>query len=485
MADEPLVVFQQAAVSRQGNDPLLRELTWTIREGETWAVVGSIASGKTTLLEAILGKHRISEGELAWPFVETLKKQGRAVEWPSDAMRMVAFKENSRVFSYANRYYQQRFDFADAEEPLSLDEFLRAGSEATEAELNAVTERLGIAKLRSLSFMKLSNGQTRRARIARALLGHPQILLLDDPFVGLDAGGRAEIERFLGELIQQGQRLVIAVTEDAIPSWVTGVVKLEAGNAKILTHREWEARKAAQQRKAVQRTLNPSGEPIVEFHRVTVKYGEKIVLNAVDWILRAGERWALVGPNGSGKSTLLSLICGDHPQAYSNDIRLFGVRRGSGESIWDVKRPIGLVSPEFHLYFHGSLKAFDVAATGVYDVITYRKATPEQANTVRELFASFDLLPLIDRRFAQLSSGEQRLVLLVRALVKRPNLLVLDEPFQGLDSETIERIRNWLDTELRSDQAMIFVSHRPEEIPATVDHWLELRDGRIVLNNHG
>jgi molybdate transport system ATP-binding protein len=188
----------------------------------------------------------------------------------------------------------------------------------------------------------------------------------------------------------------------------------------------------------------------------------------------------VLGPNGSGKSTLLSLLCGDHPQAYSNDVRLFGRRRGTGESIWDVKRRIGLVSPELHAYFAEPLTAVEAAATGFFDVLTRRRTTPHQDAAVRGLFERFGIGALAGRPFRQLSTGEQRLVLLVRALVKEPPLLILDEPFQGLDLGLAGRLRDWLDRELRPDQTLLFVSHYAEEVPHTVTHWLRLEAGRVL-----
>jgi molybdate transport system ATP-binding protein len=196
--------------------------------------------------------------------------------------------------------------------------------------------------------------------------------------------------------------------------------------------------------------------------------------------VRAGERWAVLGPNGSGKTTLLSLLCGDHPQAYGNDIRLFGRQRGSGESIWDIKRRVGLLSPELHLYFTEPLTAAAVAATGFFDVLARRPTTPAQDATVAELFADFDIAPLAARPFAQLSTGEQRLVLLVRALVKEPPLLILDEPFQGLDAGAAGRARAWLDRRLRPDQTLLFVSHVADETPRTVTRRLRLEAGRVA-----
>jgi molybdate transport system ATP-binding protein len=478
MSGDPLVIFNNAAVARSAGPAILHNVSWTIREGETWAIVGPMGSGKSTLVEAVLGKHRIAEGEVSWPLLESLRQAGHHIAYPAEVMRLVSFKEESRLFSYADHYYQQRFEFADADDPLTLDSFLRKGSDASENEIATIAERLGLADLRSLSFIKLSNGQVRRARIARALLGHPELLVLDDPFIGLDTAGRGELDRLLGELIGHGQRLLLVVREDAIPMWVTHVLKVDDGTASEIVR--GDRREPTRKEAPFGRREQSNSEPIIELNRVSVVQGGKTILADISWTVRAGERWALVGSNGAGKTTLLSLVCGDHPQAYANDVRLFGQRRGTGESIWDVKRRIGLVSPEFHLYFHGPLNAFEVAVTGFHDILAYRKATPEQTAAIRELFIALELSHLAERPFARLSTGEQRLILIARALVKRPPLLVLDEPFQGFDSATVGRIRDWLDRNLQPDQTLIFVSHQPQEIPGTVTRRLELEGGRVT-----
>jgi molybdate transport system ATP-binding protein len=221
-------------------------------------------------------------------------------------------------------------------------------------------------------------------------------------------------------------------------------------------------------------------EPVVEFSGVTVRYGDRAILRDITWTVRRGERWAVLGPNGAGKTTLLSLICGDHPQAYSNRVLLFGRPRGSGESIWEVKANVGLVSPELHLYFTTPLTAAEAAATGFFDVLTYRPISSAQTAAVRELFTAFGLAGLADRPFARLSTGEQRLVLLVRARVKRPPLLILDEPFQGLDDERIARARDWLDANVGPEQTLLFVSHYEAEIPASVTRRLRLYGGEVA-----
>ncbi len=458
----------------RGGHTVLSGLNWTLREGEAWAIVGATGSGKTTLAEVIRGKQLIT-GEVRWPLIDRLRAGGRRVDYPSQVIAHVSFKEESRLFSYAGHYYQQRFEFADSDEPLSLAQFLRTGTNATDAEVDAIADQLGIREQLSQPFMTLSNGQTRRARLARALLAKPELLILDDPFIGLDTAGRTALTELLGELRHQGQRLVLICRADMVPRWVTHTLECGTRNSQCGIQHE-----SSRSREAERSEAERVGEPVIDLRDVTVAHGGTRILDGVTWTVRAGERWAVVGPNGSGKTTLLSLLCGDHPQAYSNDIRLFGRQRGTGETIWDVKRNVGLVSPEFHLYFTEPLTADRTAATGFFDSLADRGTTPEQDARVRELFTAFEIAHLHGRLFRCLSIGEQRLVLLARALVKCPPLVILDEPFQGLDADRVEVCRAWLDRELGDDQTLLFVTHELAELPRTVTKTLRLDRGRVV-----
>jgi len=459
-----LMKCESGVVSRFGGDVIFRDLNWTIREGETWAIVGPVGSGKTTLAEMILGRHRLIEGVLQWPALNRP---------PADAIRRVSFKEESRAFSYSKHYYQQRFNFIEPDDDISLDTFLRVDRVTTDAEVQRIAEQLGIAHLLALSLIKLSNGQMRRARLARALLAQPEWILLDEPFMGLDSQGRHDLVELLRTLIQQGIRITLITRPEMLPDWVTHVIALEQ------QHVTFQGERSAFHPEVIASEVKPIPvatltEPIIELTNVNVAYGGKRILHDLNWTVRRGERWALLGPNGAGKTTLLSLIAGDHPQAYSNDLKLWGRQRGSGESIWDIKRKIGLLSPEFHLYFTEPLSAFDTASTGFHDVLVQRAITDEQHAKLSQLFTTFDLMSLADKRFTRLSTGQQRLVLLLRAIVKSPQLLILDEPFQGLDSASIARAREWLDTELSSDQTLIFVTHYEDEIPQCVTKTLRL-----------
>ncbi len=488
-----MTVFEltNATVVR-GGETVLRDFNWTVREGEAWAVVGPTGSGKTTLAEVLLGRHAIHGGALAWPLFDRLRAAGRRVDYASQVVSHVTFKEDSRLFSYAGRYYQQRFEFADSasDTPVSLADFLSIGSPEDRA---AVCERFGLRELLPQPFMTLSNGQTRRARLARALIAKPELLVLDDPFIGLDAAARADLTALLGELLREGKRVVLICRADAVPKWVTNVLALKKPNPPTpFPKKEGGAEPRTEGEGAPSAPLSPlsfpgkeaggfgSSNPIISLRDVTVTHAGHTILDRVSWTVRRGERWAVLGPNGSGKSTLLSLLCGDHPQAYSNDVSLFGRRRGSGETIWDVKRNVGLLSPEFHLYFTEPLTAARAAATGFFDALADRPTTDEQERMVAGLFGDFGITHLAHRAFKTLSTGEQRLVLLARALVKRPPLLILDEPFQGMDADATARCRNFLDHSLGADQTLLFVTHEPGELPQSVTQTLRLDRGRVV-----
>jgi molybdate transport system ATP-binding protein len=218
------------------------------------------------------------------------------------------------------------------------------------------------------------------------------------------------------------------------------------------------------------------GDPIVSLRNVTIRYGVKTILNQISWVINRGERWVLKGPNGAGKSTLLSLITADNPQSYSQDMTLFGRKRGTGESIWDIKRNIGYVSPEMHLYFKETGTSFAVVASGLFDLLgVTRKVNEQQTEQVDSCLAMFGLAYLRDRYFHTLSTGEQKMILIARAFVKNPPLLILDEPCQGLDQEQVQRVKHVIDQlAATSNMTLIFVSHYVEDVPSCVSRELTL-----------
>ncbi len=452
----PLFAFDRATIAHHGV-PVVRDLSWIVHNDEAWAVVGPGGCGKTTLLETIAGKHRVVAGTFT----------------PPPAARLVPFRETSRLFSPERFYYQQRFDFADAAECHTVREYLLNGQPGTEVE--AVAERLRVGSLLDVAMLKLSNGQTRRVRLARGLLARTPLLLLDDPFSGLDATGRAEFAELLAEVVRDGQRLLLAARAEDVPPWMRvlelpGVVQAP-GLPRVEDEREphtrWHARGEGQKAE------------IIDLRSVSVRHSGKTLLDDITWTVPEGERWAVLGPNGAGKTTLLSLICGDHPQAFANHVKVFGRQRGE-ETLWELKRRIGLVSPELHACFPPAHTALSAAVTGFAGHLTVGPHTPAQADSVRRLFELFGLSDFAARPWRTLSAGTQRAILVVRALAPTPPLVVLDEPFQGMDADRVRVLRSWLDEHLTPLQTLLMVTHRSEELPASVTHRLTLADGRVV-----
>ena len=456
---------------RRGGLLVLRDITFQLNPGECWALVGPTASGKTTLLQTLAGQ--------VMPTTPGMLTRRTSAE-------LVSFKEESSQFSYSGYFYQQRYQATMSDSPEGTDPAyrsiptLRNYLQFTESpENDLLVKRLGLKPLLDRSFLKLSNGQTRKSRIGKALLKHPTMLLLDNPLVGLDKGFRSELTNWLGELINHGLTLMLVADPFDIPSFVTHVIALNKGEVQWAGVKESYVPELLDVSKTalpeLQTKPNPADfDAAFQLRNVTVRYGDTIILNAIDWAVWAGERWALLGQNGAGKSVLLSLLYGDHPQAYANDVSVFGHRRGkSGESIWDVKRRIGFVSPELHLFFPQNLSVRQVALTGLTDTLTPPKRVyAETEADLSELLAYFELTDTINRPFGTLSAGEQRLVLLVRALLKNPPVLLLDEPFQAIDARHIELARRLIDS--LPEKTILFVTHDQHELPSSVNQIYDL-----------
>jgi molybdate transport system ATP-binding protein len=459
MAESTVLLDVTGLAIKRGTYLVFRPVSIQIRSDECWAVVGSIGSGKTTFLQALAGKLAVPPG--------TVKRHS--------AVAFVSFKEESRQFSYGSYFYQQRYQATMSDDAPSLRSYLQLPDSRINDEL---IRQLGLETLLDMSFMKLSNGQTRKARIAKALLQQPPLLLLDNPFVGLDTASRADLAVWLSKLALRGSALVLVTDPTNIPSFVTHVLKLDGEQNWAGPKEDYEPAAESYSPTPVPTLQTPPRLPdfsdVFQLNDITVRYGERLILDALNWTVKAGQKWALIGPNGVGKSVLLSLLYGDHPQTYANDVRVFGHRRGkSGESIWDVKRRIGFVSPELHLYFPQHLTTRQVILTGLTDTLTVPVNVSAEADSdLTALSHYFGVFACLARPFGTLSTGEQRLTLFIRALIKNPPVLLLDEPFQAFDKRSIFLARQFVDT-LQST-GVLFVTHDRAELPETINRVFEL-----------
>lgn len=478
----PLVDINQLS-GGLGSKPALQNIDLTINRNQHWCVSGPINSGKTTLLKLIMGQGRIFHGQISYPFFYS---DGASYD-RYKAIKLVSFTDNSHLFHNANavHYYQQRYHATESEGHLTVGEYLKSGGlDWTNNWHLEVLEFFKLNKLLTYERIKLSSGQTRKMLLARVLLSSPLLLLLDQPYMGMDGGSRSSFNELLDQLVERfGITLVIAADHDHLPHCIKYHLHLENGTGSVFEHTANPSISTtldiAVPPKIVELYKDGSKEPdyarAVRCSNVQVQYGQRRILSNFNWEVKAGQKWALNGPNGVGKSTLLALLYGDHPQAYANEIYLFDRRRGSGESIWDIKKRTGFTSSEVHAFFRAGQTATQLILTGLNDKWVYHGQTnPFSEIIIPELLTYFDLQEFWDQPFQLLSTGTQRLLFFIRALIKIPNLLLLDEPFQGLDLVSMHKAKHLLTALLDERHNLIFISHYDAEIPTIVDHRLSL-----------
>ena len=352
---------------------------------------------------------------------------------------------------------------------------------------NCKYANFGLREIIDKRIINLSSGELRKLQLIKFLLQNPRLLIIDNPYIGLDADSREKVDELLHSLAKDSDIQIILVLADhrEIPTWIETIIATKDMN--VLGMYEQDAfinnNKLAEmvfpdlnanQEEALPQPLSSADsdnyETVVKLNNVNVSYFGHTILKNVNWTVKRGEKWALLGPNGSGKSTLLSLICGDNPQSYANDITLFDNKRGSGESIWDIKHRIGYISPDLHTYYRDDIDCLSVAASGFFDTIGLNHVPQrEQLEIARLWLRAFHCEYLADRSFLKISYGEQRIVLLARVFVKQPQLVILDEPMHGVDVGKKHVVENIIQQYCKAaDVTLIFVSHYAEEIPHCV-----------------
>lgn len=396
---------------------------------------------------------------------------------------MVSYREG--IAGKHALYYQQRFYATEVDNIIHLKQYL-FGENVPYKVVHQYYELLELFHLKHLlddEIIKLSNGETRKASIFKALLSSPEILILENPFAGVDQKSLPDLHDLFLSLQKKGLGLIVFGQQEP-PHWVTHILNINSyENFKYSTREEFmrsrllEAEIDLPGRLKIPETPNNDCKTIVKLSHVSVAYGEKMVLNNINWTIKPHQKWLLKGENGAGKSTLLSLIYADHPQSYANDIELFDHQRGSGESIWDIKEKIAYYSPEQHLYFDKSVTCHEAILSGIhFHPFKKDKKHPVLDQFAKELFLTFFPEKDLELSLNQLTSIKQRLILFIRALSQNAPLVLLDEPFQGFDFKLTEQCKQ-LTNLCCKDKTLIFVSHNPEDIPSCIDHVYSLKPG--------
>lgn len=457
-----------------------KPVDFCLNAGEQLAVVGPNGGGKSILIDIIIGKYPLLMNEVEYDFSPS------SSNLVSDNLRYITFRD-SYGDADGSYYYQQRWNSQDMENiPVVGDLLPQCKDEQLKESLYTLFR---IEEMLQKPIILLSSGELRKFQLTKTLLSGSRVLIMDNPFIGLDAGTRDLLKSLLTELIKViGLQVILVLSKsDDIPDFITHVITVEnmiCGEKlprseyqgvcvpeKMLSDEKIQAILDMPYKDNLYKAAN-----VVKLNKVSIRYGERTILRELDWTVKCGEKWALSGENGAGKSTLLSLVCADNPQSYACDITLFDRKRGSGESIWEIKKHIGYVSPEMHRAYLKNIPAIDIVASGLHDSIGLYKRPKEEDRAVCLFWMDiFGVKQLADRSFLQLSSGEQRLVLLARAFVKDPELLILDEPLHGLDLYNRRLVKDVIETFCRrNDKTMIMVTHYKEELPACITDSLYL-----------
>lgn len=481
---QPIITLDDVTV-RVHDTSVLTNTNWTIKRHQQWAIIGPNGAGKTSLVRAIVGELPVVRGKIDYHGAGLFK----------DRIGYVSCERHQRLIAReadrdASRYFSGKLnDITTAREIICEN---LPDSKIHSRQFDAIVAQLGIDRLLDRGLLFLSTGEMRKIMIARALVKAPQLLILDEPFEGLDVASRSQLADIINRLMVQDRQIILVTHRlaEILPN-ISHVMGLKKGKVIFQGNRQDNLSTDQIERLYPEHIFREDDFPVanpphnsrsakipavlVKMKNTTVKYKDDVILDKLNWEMKAGENWAIIGPNGAGKTTLLSLIAGDNLQAYANDIDLFGRRKGTGESIWEIKQRIGMISSEFQIRYRKPLKALDVILSGYFDSVgLYRQSSPLQRESAREWMEFIQLTDKADKLFNRLSYGEQRLVLLARAMVKFPLLLILDEPCQGLDRANRRMILDAIDFIARHSQThILFVTHHFDEIPECINQVLQ------------
>lgn len=475
------------ARARKPEWSMAEPVNFCLEEGEHIAIVGRNGAGKSMFVDLLTGRHPAFPDMVRYGFDE-----------PYDNLKHISFRDtyggdNDRTYFLQQRWNQMEIDEETPTVGQKLEEAYQLAGEDTPARRalqQHIYELFHLEGLLDKYIILLSSGELRKYKLAASLFTNPRVLIMDNPFIGLDAQTRDQLKELMAMLAQeQGLQIILVLAKtDEIPDFITHIVevkemrvmpkiglKVECGGWKENTPTADSTLQANLPQPSTLR-LQPKEVEVIRFNKVSIRYGERTILKDLDWTVRKGEHWSLSGQNGSGKSTLLSLVCADNPQGYACDIALFGHQRGSGESIWDIKKQIGYVSPEMHRSYKQNIPAIQIVASGLKDTVgLYVKANESEQAQCRKWLDIFGIGHLAERKFHEMSSGEQRLILVARAFVKEPSLLILDEPLHGLDDVNRRMVKDQVDEYCQDpEKTLIYVTHYQEELPHCIDHALFL-----------
>ncbi|MCX7872159.1 MAG: ATP-binding cassette domain-containing protein [Verrucomicrobiae bacterium] len=504
---EILVEFKKASF-KAGGETVFPETELAIRKGECWGIIGPNGSGKSLFIQAIIGEIYPVCGDV----VHNLRTHGGEECDPADAIALISAQTQRLFIRKESSFYQARWHSGIEEGKHTVSEFLSQNvveninpfavdsTISSPYEFNNLREqlcdKLNIAHLLKRKIIHLSNGEQRRVLLAHLLLKKPQILILDDPFAGLDLDSRKRLSRLLIELKKNGLTIIlVSHRAEEISRFLTNIALIR--DYKIIMHgkKSQVIRKISETTnqcsllgkiknlKSIVTRTTLSFKTVLKVENLTVHANDKIILQNLNWTVFKGEHWAILGPNGSGKTTLLNVIRGDHPQVYAQNILLFDKLLDSPDDFVNARKKIGSFSLELHQHFPLESSCLDAVCSGFDNTLgLFKRLNSQQKKRALALLEDFGMADVAWSPLGELSTANQRLVLICRAMVRTPWLLILDEPCQGLDTlqkltvlKAIDRIVE------QTDAHLLFVTHHPKEMPSCITNILKFKHGKYSL----
>jgi molybdate transport system ATP-binding protein len=466
-----------------GSQRTLRIASFSLAPGQHWCFFGGNGSGKTMIAELLSGRLRYAGARVSYaPGFD-----------PGSDICEVSFEEQQRLCALDNRYDISEFTESAQDTGTTVGKLVCGNQPADEAALLQIMAQLGIAELREQGIRFLSSGQIRRAMIARAFYRNPRLIVLDNPLESIDRDSAQQIRTALNAWMGAANCVLLLCRRagDILPG-ITHMALLK--DLQIVAQGSLQAilrsktfRAMAERSPEIPEVMPEpcpghsllqldAGTALISLQGVNVSYGARPVFKSLWWEMRRGDHILIEGENGSGKSTLLSLISGENHKAYSQPVYLFGRLRGTGESVWDIKAHFGIVSNELHNRYIKGWRVLDVVVSGFFDTVgLYDDCGASEIDTALAWLQVMGLQELSSGFYHELSFGQQRLTLLARAMVKQPNILILDEPCVGLDDYHRHLLLGILDRVADGGKThVIYVSHTEEEFPDCVTQRLSL-----------
>ncbi len=455
-------------------EPALLLPQWAWRRDQHWAVVGGNGAGKTTLALLLRDLRRPQRGSVQW---------ADGIDPERDFIH-VSFSLQKELMAIDARFDNSN----ESEDAFDVGTTVRAAildGRPADPRFDELVAAFGIGHILDRGIRYISTGEGRKTLLARAIFAQPKGLILDNPLEGLDLNAQREVLALIERLLTRDTPLLLLLPDGAqLPQGVTHVLHLERGKVIACGARDTvklddgEAHVGEGPLPPPLLRANPldaNADPIV-MEGVSVSLNDQPILTDIHWRLARGQHCCISGPNGAGKSTLMSLINGDSHKAYGQPLWLFGRKRGSGESVWEVKANCGIVNTPLQLNFVGRQRVLEVVASGLYDSVgLYQDCTGREKELTLAWIDAAGLTPLAKQRFDELSFGEQRMALLARAMVKSPPLLILDEPCLGLDGAHRRQFLALVDRiAAQGHTQVLFISHEAGQLPTCINQWLRL-----------